>query len=112
MRPGEVSLAHNGVLFVDELAEMHNDVLQQLRQPLEEGIVHITRAEGSYVFPARFMFVAATNLCPCGYYGDEEHECKCSPYQIQRYQSKIGGPVMDRHRYQDRCCPYRSFASG
>lgn len=96
VRPGEVSLAHNGVLFVDELAEMHNDVLQQLRQPLEEGIVHITRAEGSYVFPARFMFVAATNLCPCGYYGDEEHECKCSPYQIQRYQSKIGGPVMDR----------------
>ena len=96
VRPGEVSLAHNGVLFIDELSEMSNNVLQQLRQPLEEGIVHITRAEGSYVFPARFMFVAATNLCPCGYYGDEEHECTCSPGQILRYQSKIGGPVMDR----------------
>lgn len=96
IRPGEVSLAHNGVLFIDELSEMQNNVLQQLRQPLEEGIVHITRAEGSFVFPANFMFVAATNLCPCGYYGDEEHECTCSPGQIQRYQSKIGGPLMDR----------------
>ncbi|WP_251198012.1 YifB family Mg chelatase-like AAA ATPase [Anaerotardibacter muris] len=96
VRPGEVSLAHNGVLFIDELSEMQSNVLQQLRQPLEEGIVHITRAEGSYVFPANFMFVAATNLCPCGYYGDEEHECSCSPGVIQRYQSKIGGPLMDR----------------
>lgn len=96
VRPGEVSLAHNGVLFIDELSEMQNNVLQQLRQPLEEGIVHITRAEGSYVFPANFMFVAATNLCPCGYYGDKEHECTCSVAQIQRYQGKIGGPLMDR----------------
>lgn len=96
VRPGEVSLAHNGVLFIDELSEMRSDVLQQLRQPLEEGIVHLTRAEGSFVFPARFMFIAATNLCPCGYYGDKEHACTCSPYQIQRYQSKIGGPLMDR----------------
>lgn len=96
VHPGEVSLAHNGVLFIDELSEMRNDVLQQLRQPLEEGMVHITRAEGSYDFPARFMFVAATNLCPCGYYGDKEHVCSCSPGQIQRYQSKIGGPLMDR----------------
>ena len=96
VRPGEVSLAHNGVLFIDELSEMRNDVVQQLRQPLEEGIVHITRAEGSFVFPARFMFVAATNLCPCGYYGDKEHACRCSPNQIQRYQAKIGGPLMDR----------------
>ncbi len=96
VRPGEVSLAHNGVLFIDELSEMRNDVLQQLRQPLEEGIVHLTRAEGSFVFPARFMFIAATNLCPCGYYGDPEHECSCSQYQIQRYQAKIGGPLLDR----------------
>lgn len=96
VRPGEVSLAHNGVLFIDELSEMRSDVLQQLRQPLEEGIVHLTRAEGSFVFPARFMFIAATNLCPCGYYGDKEHACMCTPYQIQRYQSKIGGPLMDR----------------
>lgn len=96
VHPGEVSLAHNGVLFIDELSEMKNDVLQQLRQPLEDGIVHITRAEGSYVFPAKFMFVAATNLCPCGYYGDKEHPCKCSVFQIRRYQGKIGGPMMDR----------------
>lgn len=96
VRPGEVSLAHNGVLFIDELSEMRSDVLQQLRQPLEEGMVHLTRADGSYVFPADFMFVAATNLCPCGYYGDKEHSCTCSPWQIQRYQSKIGGPLMDR----------------
>lgn len=96
IRPGEVSLAHNGVLFIDELSEMRNDVLQQLRQPLEEGIVHLTRAEGSFVFPARFTFIAATNLCPCGYYGDPEHECSCSQNQIQRYQAKIGGPLLDR----------------
>lgn len=96
VKPGEISLAHHGVLFLDELAEFKPSVLQQVRQPLEEGSVRIARAEGTVAFPARFMLVGASNPCPCGFYGDPEHECACSPARIQAYQNRIGGPLMDR----------------
>lgn len=96
LRPGEASLAHCGVLFLDELAEFKPSVLQALRQPLESGTVALTRAEGSVAFPARFMLVAATNPCACGYFGDEEHPCTCTVPQVNAYQGKIGGPLMDR----------------
>lgn len=95
-RPGEISLAHNGVLFLDELPEFSPGVLQGIRQPLESGRVSITRADGSVDFPARFMLVASANPCPCGYYGDEERACTCSQRQVHKYQGRIGGPVMDR----------------
>lgn len=95
-RPGEISLAHNGVLFLDELAEFSPSVLQGIRQPLEAGRVIITRADGNVDFPARFMLVAASNPCPCGYFGDEEEPCTCTVHQIRSYQGRIGGPVMDR----------------
>ncbi|MDR1422037.1 MAG: YifB family Mg chelatase-like AAA ATPase [Coriobacteriales bacterium] len=94
--PGEVSLAHNGVLFLDELPEFGSAVLQLLRQPIEQGFVALPRAGGTVVFPARFMFVAAANPCPCGYYGDPKRSCRCTPGQISQYQGKIGGPLMDR----------------
>ena len=96
IRPGEISLAHLGVLFLDELAEFRNSVLQQLRQPLEAGQVCITRADGNVVFPSSFMLVAASNPCACGYYGDEQHECTCTVKQVRDYQNRIGGPLMDR----------------
>lgn len=96
IRPGEISLAHEGVLFLDELAEFKPSVLQQIRQPYEEGEVRIARAEGLVSFPARFMLVAATNPCPCGYFGDPVHECTCPPMKVQAYQARIGGPLMDR----------------
>ena len=95
-RPGEISLAHNGVLFLDELAEFAPSALQGIRQPLESGRVVITRADGNIEFPARFMLVAASNPCPCGYFGDDEHPCTCSQRQIRLYQGRIGGPIMDR----------------
>ena len=94
--PGEVSLAHRGVLFLDELPEFAPSVLQALRQPIEDGVVGIVRVEGSYVFPCDFMLVAAANPCPCGYLGDPDHECTCAPARIQSYQARIGGPLMDR----------------
>ena len=95
-RPGEVSLSHNGVLFLDELPEFRKNVLEVLRQPLEEGKVTISRAATSLTYPARFMLVAAMNPCPCGYYSDPNNECTCTIPQIQRYRSKISGPLMDR----------------
>ena len=96
IRPGEISLAHMGVLFLDELSEFKPSVLQQIRQPLESGHVTIVRADGNVVFPSRFMLVGATNPCPCGYYGDAERDCTCSIKQVRDYQNRIGGPLIDR----------------
>lgn len=95
-RPGEISLAHHGVLFLDELPEFHRSVLEVLRQPLEDKTVTVSRANRSATYPARFMLIATQNPCPCGYYGDEVRDCDCTPAQIARYSKKISGPLLDR----------------
>lgn len=95
-KPGEVTLSHNGVLFLDEMPEFKKNVLEVLRQPLEDGKVTISRAAISLTYPASFMLIAAMNPCPCGFYTDPKHECTCSPQQIQRYRSKVSGPLLDR----------------
>jgi magnesium chelatase family protein len=95
-RPGEISLAHHGVLFLDEMLEFHHHVLEALRQPLELGTVSISRAARAAVFPARFILVGAMNPCPCGFAGDPRRECRCTPQQVDRYRGRLSGPLRDR----------------
>jgi magnesium chelatase family protein len=111
--PGEISLAHHGVLFLDELPEFNRRSLEVLRQPLEEGRVTISRALNSTTFPARFILVAAMNPCPCGYLGDAKHPCKCNPIQIERYMGRISGPLLDRidMHIEVPAVPYQELAA-
>jgi len=95
-RPGEVTLAHRGVLFLDELGEFPSSIINALRQPLEDGVVNITRAKGTYTFPCKVLLVGAMNPCPCGFYGSDVKECTCTEHEIRKYISKINGPLLDR----------------
>ena len=112
-RPGEVSLAHHGVLFLDELPEFKRSTLEVLRQPLEDGVVTISRAATSITFPARFMLVASMNPCFCGYYGDAQRACTCAPQKIQQYRARISGPLLDRIdiQVQVAAVPFRELAA-
>jgi magnesium chelatase family protein len=101
-RPGEISLAHRGVLFLDEIPEFQKNALEALRQPMEAGAINIVRAKHALIFPAKFILIAAMNPCPCGYYGDPERECRCSAYEVIKYQKKISGPLLDRIDLQVR----------
>jgi magnesium chelatase family protein len=112
-RPGEISLAHNGVLFLDELPEYRRNVLESLRQPLEEGTISITRVAAALTYPARVMLVAAMNPCPCGFLGDRVRPCVCSPVQIQRYRARVSGPLLDRIdlHVETPAVPFRDLAA-
>jgi magnesium chelatase family protein len=96
VRPGEISLAHQGVLFLDELPEFDHRVLEALREPLESGVITIARAARSLTLPARFQLIAAMNPCPCGYLGDSRQDCRCSPARVERYRQRVSGPLLDR----------------
>jgi magnesium chelatase family protein len=113
-RPGQVSLAHNGVLFLDELPEFKKNVLESLRQPMEDGHVTISRANLSLTFPARFSLICAQNPCPCGHFGDTLHPCTCPPRQIALYRSRISGPLLDRIDIQIEvpAVPYKELGKG
>ena len=95
-RPGEISLAHHGVLFLDEMPEFSRHALEVLRQPLEDGLIRIARAQRTAVFPARFVLIGAMNPCPCGFLGDPRRPCRCTPLQVDRYASRLSGPLRDR----------------
>jgi len=95
-RPGEITLAHRGVLFLDEVSQFSRNVLESLRQPLEDGVISVARARARYIFPARFILIMAENPCPCGYYGDPEKECRCTASQILNYKKRLSGPLLDR----------------
>lgn len=108
-KPGEISLAHCGVLFLDELPEFHRQVLEVLREPLESGEVRISRAKTQATFPARFQLIAAMNPCPCGYFGNNDDRCRCTVDQVRRYRDKISGPMLDRI---DMHVPVRALKQG